>query len=147
MKVRCTSNNLFSIKNEKILKKISPYICKTDGELDIETNVIYTVYGIEVWENHPWYYVCTDNDEYPTPYSSVFFEVIDERLSSHWILHTSTDKTGDFHTKFMIKEWAKDPLFYENLIDGEEGTTYIFEKSKKIMDSEYSTQPYNNSKL
>ena len=137
MKVQCIVNNLNCIENNDAVEKLSNYIGNAEGEVGLDMGSVHTVYGVEFWDNHPLYYLCVDNDEYPIPFSSVFFKVVDERLSQYWVLRTSMGFDGDFHTALLNKEWANNTLFYERLLDGDSSAVSIFGKIKKIMDSEF----------
>ena len=86
---------------------------------------IYTVYGVEFWENCPWYYLCADGVEYPKPCPS-FFESVDKRLSTHWMKNNEVGRGGMIHTSIVIKEWAEDRSFYERLIDGDQDVIDVF---------------------
>lgn len=61
----------------------------------LDVGGIYTVYGVEFWENCPWYYLCADGVEYPKPYPSVFFESVDKRLSTHWMMNSEVGRGYD----------------------------------------------------
>lgn len=138
MKVLCEINNRFKINERCILNNTSKYMRRSDGETDLEIGKIYTVYGIEFRDNYPWFYACIDEDsEYPKPYSSAFFKVIDNRLSKSWFLTSTTGRNGEFHTSLVIREWAKDRSFYEHLIDGESESVEIFRNARHVMDAEY----------
>lgn len=138
MRVMCKVRNVFEINELHALTHVSKYINKTDGETDLEVGDIYTVYGVEFRDNHPWYYVCVDEDcEYPKPYSSDFFEVVDNRLSSFWFLSSAVGCGGEFYTSLVIEEWAKDRMFYERLIDGDSEVVEVFKVSKSLMEAEY----------
>lgn len=75
MKVKCTIKKLKDIQDISVSKKLSKYIGGSDGEVDLDVGGVYTVYGVEFWENHPWYYLCADGVEYPKPYSSFFLKL------------------------------------------------------------------------
>lgn len=120
---------------------LGKYIGRLDGEVDLEVNKTYTVYGIEFWENHPWFYLRTDDIEYPKPFSSIFFDIVDNRLSKYWQLSSEFDTCGDTHTSLVIEEWAKDRSFYELLVDGDKKTIETFNKSRINMDAEYGDCP------
>ena len=136
MLVKCITNNLHDIENPIVKKKLSTYIGRSDGELNLETNKKYTVYGVVFWDNHPWFYLCTDDLDYPTPYSSVFFDVIDNRLSKYWVMSTTIGSDGDFQTSLTIEPWASDRFFYERLIDGDNVAIDMFTRSKDLIIAE-----------
>ncbi|WP_019410649.1 hypothetical protein [Pseudomonas psychrophila] len=138
MKVLCEINNVFKITEPCIFKHILKYIRRSDGETDLDIGKIYTVYGVEFRDNYPWFYLCTeDGSEYPKPYASAFFNVLDSRLSKSWFLNNAMDRSGKFYTSLVIYEWAEDCFFHERLIDGESKPVEIFKNARRVMDAEY----------
>ena len=108
-----------------------------DGEIDLEVGREYTVYGLVFWDNSPWYYLCAeDYDEYPKPFAAEFFDVLDARLSSHWKLSVVEQGEGEILSSLVFSEWAKDPLFYERLIEDDSKAVELFEKYRQLMDQE-----------
>lgn len=82
MKVVCKVNNLNTLSDESLLKRLKKYISKPGGEIDLELGKEYIVYGVVFWDNSPWYYICPElYDEYPKPFAAEFFDVLDDRLS------------------------------------------------------------------
>ncbi|AHL35422.1 hypothetical protein CD58_22215 [Pseudomonas brassicacearum] len=138
MKVKCIVNNLSSDKlSAQTLIRLKPYISRSDGELNLEIGKEYVVYGIEFWDNCPWFYLCPDDyDEYPIPVAADFFEITDKRLSAHWELNFKETSNGENQTQLVFFEWATDEVFYENLISGDDQAEAIFEKYRKIMEVE-----------
>ena len=137
MKVVCKINNLHDILNPYTLTRLKHYISKSDGEIDLDIAREYTVYGIEFWDNCPWFYLCTEvDDEYPKPFAAEFFEVIDEHISQYWRLGSTPSGERGNSTSLVFEEWSKDPSFYERLIDGDEQAIVTFAKYKKLMNSE-----------
>lgn len=89
------------------------------------------------WDNCPWFYLCPeDYDEYPKPFSSVFFDVVDDTLSPHWKLSSVSQGEYEALTSLVFDEWAKDSSFYEKLIEGDSEAVDIFAKYRNIMDQE-----------
>lgn len=117
---------------------MSHFIRLTDGNLDIEVNTIYTVYGIEFRDNSPWFYLCSDSDsEYPKPYAHVFFEILDDRLSRYWRLATEQNNNNSAEARLVFKEWAENSFFYELLLDGDDKISGVFSKMREVLDNEY----------
>lgn len=138
MKVKCKTDNLNSSQlSLETLGRLKQYISRTDGELDLEIGKEYVVYGIEFWDNCPWLYICRDNyEKYPVPVAADFFEITDKRLSAHWQLNFKEVSNSDNQTQLVFPEWANNELFYEDLISGDKHTEIVFEKYRKIMDTE-----------
>ena len=109
-----------------------------EGEIDLEVGKEYTVYGIVFWDNSPWYYVCSENyDEYPTPFAAEFFSVKDKRLSSTWRLSHMDPGVDEILSSLVIEQWAKDPSFYERLLEGDSEAICQFAASREFMENEY----------
>lgn len=137
MKVVCKINNLNSLSDEGILDRLRKYIFMPDGEIDLDIGHEYTVYGVVFWDNSPWYYLCTeDYDEYPKPFAAEFFDVSDHRLSSYWNLVSSNQEDGKVLSSLVFDEWAKDPTFYERLIDDDPEVLQSFRKYRHLIDQE-----------
>lgn len=136
MKVLCTINNIFEIKDAATLDRLRKYIHLSDGQLDLEKNVKYCVYGIVFRDNAPWYYLClSEDDESPSPYPAELFKTTDARLSSCWRLSTEVITSGVM-SSMVFDEWANDPSFYERLIDDDPEAIKVFQKYRSLMDKE-----------
>lgn len=142
MKVVCKVNNLNSLSDEMLLDRLKKYISMPDGEIDLEIGREYTVYGVVFWDCSPWYYLCSEEyDEYPKPFASEFFSVSDDRLSAYWKLSTVGQTEGAIVSSLVFDEWAKDPSFYERLIEGDHEPIELFEKYRQLMNQEYLLCP------
>lgn len=137
MKVRCEYNNIFDLDDKSTVERLKKYIRLSDGQLNIEKNKEYFVYGIIFRDNAPWYYLCLDmDDEYPTPYPSDLFSVTDGRLSPCWRLSVIIHSDGSVMSSIIFKEWSKDSSFYERLVDGDPKAIEIFEKYRELINKE-----------
>ncbi|MDR8368064.1 hypothetical protein [Pseudomonas sp. JL3] len=137
MKVVCKTNNLHDILDPYTSARLKHYISRSDGEIDLEIAREYTVYGVEFWDNCPWFYLCTEeDDEYPKPFAAEFFEVIDEHISQYWKLSSVPSEDRENSTSLVFDEWSKDPSFYERLIDGDPNAVLLFSKYRDLMNSE-----------
>lgn len=136
MKVVCKINNIFDINDGETLERIKKYILLTDGQLNLEKNNEYCVYGVIFRDNSPWYYICLDeDDESPTPYPAELFKVTDDKFSSYWRLTTENTKFGVV-SSLVFEEWANDPLYFENLVDDDFEAVGLFSKYRKLMNEE-----------
>ena len=136
MKVLCTINNILEIKDVVTLDRMKKYIHLSDGQLDLEINVEYCVYGIIFRDNSPWYYLCLDeDDESPSPYPADLFKVTDDRLSSYWKLSTQAVTNGVM-SSMVFDEWANDLSFFERLIDDDPSAIELFKKYQGLMNKE-----------
>jgi hypothetical protein len=139
MKVRCIRNRIEELPNENIRNWLKKSHLRLDEDCPIEFNKMqeYVVYGIVFCDSHPFYFLCDEKDaEYPTPNYAGFFDVLDDRISKFWRLDYKSNDNGDAWTFLIHKDWASDPMFYENLIDGNETEVKLFQKYKKEMDDE-----------
>lgn len=139
MKVICKVNNLSDFSDKKLLERLHKYISISSGEVDLSIGNEYTVYGIVFWDNSPWYYLCSeDYDEYPKPFAAEFFDLVDERLSSHWKLSAVDQGEGEILSSLVFYEWANDPSFYEKLLEEDTKAIALFAKYRNILDQEYT---------
>jgi len=138
MKLRCRINNLKNILDVNSRERIGRYVCLSDGELDLVVGGEYVVYGLAFWDGCPWVYICPeDYDEYPKPYPIELFEIIDNRLSTCWKLsYFSSNKKGIMNTMLVFEEWSMSPGFYEGLVDGDTICLEVFDRYRRLMDSE-----------
>lgn len=137
MKVKCITNRIderFTLDTAARLKR---YISVGDSELDIEIGKEYIVYGIELWDNYPWVYICSESyDEYPKPFALDFFEITERKISSHWVLKSQHTYNNKIKTQLVFCEWADDDSFYEKLVNEDERCIEAFESYRKIMNAE-----------
>lgn len=139
MIVVCKINNLKNVSDVHVLKRLKKYISMPDGEIDLDLGREYIVYGVIFRNNCPWYYLCgADDDEYPKPYSSQLFEIIDDRLSSHWKLSSYFLGENKVTTSLAFADWARDLSFYERLVDGESEAVQIFAQYRKMINQEHT---------
>ncbi len=137
MKVICTTNNLSSFLDENVLKRLKKYISMPEGEIDLSIGKEYTVYGVVFWDNSPWYYICVEEyDEYPKPFAAEFFNISDDSLSSYWKLSMASQGEKEVLSSLVFEEWAKDPSFYERLIEDDAEASRVFNSYRYLMDKE-----------
>lgn len=138
MKVFCKTNNIFDLVNTYTIDRLKKYISLSDGQLNLELNTEYVVYGILFRDNAPWYYLCLyEDDEYPSPFPADLFDISDGRLSSYWKLLFVKQREGEVLSSLVFNEWRKDPSFYERLIDGDPEAVKLFTKYRQLLDHEY----------
>lgn len=139
MKVQCVRSNFLAIEDDKVVDRLRKYLRLSDGQLPIKKDMQYVVYGILFRDNSPWYYIClNDRDVSPTPYPAELFNVINDRMSEHWRLRQTVLPSGQVSSSLVFSEWASDPGFLEELIEGAASAKAIFSKYKAIMDAEFS---------
>ncbi|MDC0857366.1 hypothetical protein OAP83_01475 [Rickettsiales bacterium] len=141
MIVKCIKDSISELDNKNIKKWVKQYHrYDEESQMNIFKERQYVVYGIHFWDNHPFYFLCEDenveSDDYPVPYYAGFFEVIDAKHSANWRLSYKVDEDRLPWTSILHKDWVADPRFYENLVEGEEREVALFQKLRKEMDSE-----------
>lgn len=137
MKVVCRINNVADVPQTHVRDRLRKYIHLTDGDDNLVIGRVYTVYGLHFWDNCPWFLICEyDDDEYPVAQPPEFFDMVDDRLSAYWKLSSSSREGREAWTQLVFDEWARDPLFYERLLDGHKDDEAVFARYKKLMDEE-----------
>jgi hypothetical protein len=135
MKITCVINNFLALNDSNTIERLKKYLNFPSGELNLKKDKEYDVYGILFRDNAPWYYICTsEEDECPTPYPNELFRVIDDIPSHYWRLVTYTYTDGTVASSMVFDEWAKDPLFYERLVDDDPSAIKVFLKYRKLID-------------
>lgn len=138
MRVRCIRNSISELEGSDLKKWVKNYHSYDDDhQINFEKGKEYVVYGVHFWDSHPFYFLCDSEDnEYPVTQYAGFFEVVDDRIPANWKLSYKVDEDGKPFTSLLRKEWADDPMFYENLVEGDEKEEALFQKYKKEMDEE-----------
>ncbi|MBV4488931.1 hypothetical protein HU727_025410 [Pseudomonas sp. SWRI153] len=137
MKVECITNRIDERFTQDTAARLKRHISMGDNELDIEIGKEYTVYGVEFWDNCPWVYICSEPyDEYPKPFALDFFEITENKISSHWVLKSQDTNNNKVKTQLVFCEWADDDSFYEKLVNEDEKCIKTFESYRKIMNIE-----------
>jgi len=99
-------------------------------EVGLEIGRQYVAYGVVFrnGEDLPWFLVCEDDDECPTPHLGAFFKIVDGEIPTGWELTLSITNLGKIG--ILPKRWASDPYFLEKLIDGEKEAWNYFRQLK-----------------
>ncbi len=110
-----------------------------DSEFHLTVGREYVVYAITVNRGHPWYFVCDDvydniHVAYPIWKPAALFEIVDRKLSTHWLVDFRNNDEGIFIIAFP--EWVQDPRFYERLTDHDQDAVVIFRTFKNLLDEE-----------
>lgn len=90
------------------------------------------------------FYVYDENDVYlPIWYPAPLFVIVDHRLSKYWEFHFD-DSPSTTWLIMAYPEWARDPWNYYNaLSDQEKEAVEIFERYRRLMDSEFANSEDN----
>ena len=125
MIVQCSQCKLSSIVDNTIRNSIEKRVHL--HELDLVIGQNYRVYRVTFYDGIPWYLLCGESeDEYPKPYCSVFFSMIDASIEEGWKLSLHSFNLGG--AALLPDIWADDGEFLEKLLDG--NTTAIAEFNK-----------------
>lgn len=128
MKIKCIDNKRISLP-EEISKNFS-----TGEILPIEIGNFYNVYAITEFYDNVWYCICYT--DFPMWMPSIFFEIIDPRLSRHWIF---ANKNLQIQNSFFIgfPEWAIEEEFYRKLEEGFIRENQIFDGYWNLINLEF----------
>jgi hypothetical protein len=107
----------------------------------LKVGKIYEVFGLYL-EGNAYEILIDEVDSHTTEFPSFLFKVIDNRLSSFFVLGESRKRFSD---KGEVKslpfisfpEWANDITYFDRLIDGDKEAQEIFNKYKKLLYLEY----------
>src|SRR5690606_20881139 len=80
---------------------------------------------------------------YPIANSSTLFEVVDGRVSRHWILTPNDSASGS--VLLAPPPWASHPLFYEQLVDDVPSAVEEFQRWKDRLDSEFPNPSHDEA--
>jgi len=128
MIVQCSQRKLNSIVNDTVRNSVEKHVHLNEIDLVIGQN--YRVYGVTFYDGIPWYLLCGDsNDDYPTPYCSVFFSMIDASIEEAWKLSLHSFNLGS--AALLPDIWADDGEFLEKLVDGNTTAIADFNKLKQ----------------
>lgn len=135
MKIECISNSATELSDELIRPELG---LGRDQVFSLEVGKQYVVYGITCNLGHLWYYICDeDYTYYPVWNPSPLFRIVDNRLSSFWRIGIySVGSTKLAMPIIAFEEWVNNPVFYDQLTDGEEEAVVVFKKYKQLMDEE-----------
>lgn len=136
MKVKCVLNKLSDIPAQ-IYSGLEGW--GADYELPIAIGQLSTVYAMKILKNHLWYLVEVEGLADPRYYPAYLFEIVDKRISRHWIVNDDIDEdNGNMKTvSFGFKELLEDPFFYGEFLEDDPKQEEIFARYKRLMDDEY----------
>ena len=110
-------------------------------EVYLEIGKKYIAYGVVFrnGEDLPWFLVCEDDDEYPTPHLGEFFKIIDGEISDGWEFSTSITNLGK--TGILPKRWVTDHYFMEKMVNGDADALSYFHQLKARMRERFGIKP------
>jgi hypothetical protein len=102
-------------------------------EENISVGSLYIVYGVAFRGEFPWYLICEyEGDDYPRPHFSRLFEIVDDRIPPGWSFRLDVVNVGQ--AAVLPVQWARDPSFFEKLVDGNPDALSFFKSLKSDMD-------------
>ncbi|UTR15006.1 phosphoribosylaminoimidazole synthetase [Salipaludibacillus sp. LMS25] len=130
MKVRCLSNN-----GRGLTKKALSIGNSIETQYSLENDKIYTVYGINVWDEVMHYLVLGKDENFPSWYPAELFEVVENVLPYEWYFnYYGEDSVTGVLAIWGYKELVLDTNHYIELIEREKNELNIFLKRKQEID-------------
>jgi hypothetical protein len=124
MKARCITNTLSSIIDPQLRAHIHEHVHQENIGLNLGET--YWVHGVLFRSGVPWFYICDDVEaEYPKPYCSALFELLDSSIPFGWQL------VPQLPTLLVPTEWASFPHFLEQLVDGNPNAVTVFQNLRQ----------------
>ena len=115
MLVKCLSNEISALRDDAIRAHVAEHVHM--DSIDLMIGECYQVFGVCFRAGIPWYLLCiATTDDYPTPFCSAFFELIDAEITEGWCLCLSDSNVGS--VSILPGRWASDSRFLEKLVDG-----------------------------
>lgn len=134
MRVVCIDNTYQSLTIDSVYYPGEHQDARFSLHLDSE----YIVYAIWIKGSEVLYFILEDERaSYAKWFPSVLFQVVDGRMPSCWRygLNIGEDvKTSNFLLAFS--DWMSDPLFNENLVDGDPSAREVWERYRRQIASE-----------
>ena len=108
----------------------------------LKVGKIYDVFGLYLGDTVAYEILVDELDSHTTEFPSYLFKVVDNRLSSFFVLGESGNrfsKSGKIKRFSFISfpEWANDITFFDRLFDGDKEAQIIFNKYKDFIYFEY----------
>lgn len=142
MKIECIYNRVDpAIHSKRILDWA--YTTGHEGDIELTLGEIYTVLAISKYNDIVHYYIMVDsNYSFPLAYPTVFFKIVDSRVSSYWdsdlrSIISIDDLNIKNHEVCSFTQWTNQKdLFYENILEEDKQTMLIFNEFKDKMMAE-----------
>jgi hypothetical protein len=133
MRVKCIGNrgNLLPSGQK------DPQIGITDASTwDVQAGGLYDVFGITLFRGYTYYYVLEEGrEDAPSMVPALLFEIVDHRLPADWAYNQFNLGTTPDRFSFLLgpRIWIDEPMFLENLIDGEAEAESVFRQQQVDM--------------
>ena len=140
MRVKCVTNKAIGLP-EDYARNLGGYDLSTEFALiPGKEYLVYAIILYSRYSQYPWYQLCDETHSYrPNQNPALLFEVTDARISRYWVYSFGKDKTaaGAFYMKFTYREWASNPYYEDEILEGEGEALPVFRRYKKLMDLEF----------
>jgi hypothetical protein len=139
MRVKCVTNKAALLPKD-YARNLGGYDLST--EFALIPGKEYLVYAIILYSRYspyPWYQLCDETHSYRSNQNPAqLFEITDPKISRYWVYSFGKDTTADgFHMKLTFREWAFNPYYEDELLEGEGEALPIFRRYKELMDLEF----------
>ena len=111
------------------------------AERDLEDGDFYVVDALLIDKREYDDYVIDPDGSCPLPYCSLFFDVVDWRLSQWWVFHTKEqDGEGLLRDERAVRswlafpEWEPEPGFLEAVVDGCDEELRLFKDYQSLIE-------------
>lgn len=102
----------------------------------------YVVLAVYIGDKND-FMVLIDDFSFPMAVSSEDVNILDYRLSKHWIL--GNVESEKWMAILAIPEWANDKYFYQNLVEGSGKAGEIFRRYELKLKNEYADNAIKSS--
>lgn len=115
----------------------------------LDAELTYTVHAI-FFDEPLNFMIYTDAlPSAPFSVSNDDVDIVDSRVSKYWILDKDIllGKNSDNFQSFVLafREWAEDPFFFENIVNGRSNAGEIWRKYVSLFELEYSSNFINKT--
>jgi hypothetical protein len=103
---------------------------------DIQAGTLYDVYGITLFRGYTYYYVLEEGrNDAPSMIPALLFEIVDHRIPADWSYNQFNQGPSADRFSFLMgpQIWIDDPMFLENLIDGDPDAEAVFRRQQVEM--------------
>jgi hypothetical protein len=119
MIARCLFTSLSAISDAWLQDHVREHVHQMD--IGLTPGEAYRVYGVIFRSDIAWFFLCDEAEaEYPKPYCSAFFELIDAGVPKNWKLVPQRPAL------LVPAEWTQIPHFLEKLVDGDPAAAAVF---------------------
>ena len=130
MKVLCISTILSEDQARKIWSQKPQFVEIKDFGVTAGQN--YLVYGIAILGGEPWVYILSSSN-YLRPVPLCLFEIVDSRVSQHWIVKNNSDGGIEISCPSIINN----PYYLDDLSENDLDTVKDFQKIQQILHVEF----------